>query len=166
MASPIPKLGFLRVPSLMMILLALLYLCSMMEFTVGSDGFASPLYTDSRWIVDRNGNRVKLACVNWPGHLQPVLAEGLHKQPVDAIVNRVKLMGFNCVRFTWPTELAINNTLASTTVRESFQRFGLIRALNGVEMHNPRILDLTLMDAFKVVPKFMILNIVNMVFFD
>ena len=51
-----------------------------------------PLHTDSQWIVNENGNRVKLACVNWPSHLDTVAAEGLSKQPVDAISKRIVSM--------------------------------------------------------------------------
>ncbi|GLT36663.1 hypothetical protein SLA2020_110260 [Shorea laevis] len=61
------------------------------------------LSTKSRWIVDnQTGKRVKLACVNWVAHLEPVVAEGLNKQPVDVISKKIRSLGFNCVRFTWP----------------------------------------------------------------
>jgi hypothetical protein len=66
------------------------------------------LSTASRWIVDESGKRVKLACVNWPSHLEPMLAEGLSKQPVGAIAGDVAAMGFNCVRLTWPIFLVTN----------------------------------------------------------
>lgn len=42
------------------------------------------LSTSSRWIVDPAGHRVKLACVNWPSHLESVVTEGLGRQPVGA----------------------------------------------------------------------------------
>ncbi|KAG2238433.1 hypothetical protein Bca52824_092313 [Brassica carinata] len=74
---------------------------------------AYPLSTSSRWIVDENGQRVKLACVNWPSHFQPVVAEGLSKQPVDAVAKKIVEMGFNCVRLTWPLDLMTNETLAN-----------------------------------------------------
>ncbi|CAF2051067.1 unnamed protein product [Brassica rapa] len=72
---------------------------------------AYPLSTSSRWIVDENGQRVKLACVNWPSHLQPVVVEGLSKQPVDAVAKKIVEMGFNCVRLTWPLDLMTYETL-------------------------------------------------------
>lgn len=119
-------------------------------FCLSSAEFASPLFAESRWIVDTFGRRVKLACVNWPSHMHTVVAEGLHRQPVDSIIFKIKSMGFNCVRFTWPVELATNNTLASMTVQQSFQTLGLKGALIGIEANNPWILQLSLMDAFKV----------------
>ena len=75
-----------------------------------------PLFTNSRWIVDEGGQRVKLACLNWVSHLEAVVAEGLSKQPLDVISNQILSMGFNCVRLTWPLYLATNHSLASLTV--------------------------------------------------
>ncbi|OIW00378.1 hypothetical protein TanjilG_05728 [Lupinus angustifolius] len=112
-----------------------------------------PLHTDSRWIVNEDGKRVKLACVNWVSHLDAVVAEGLSKQPVDVISNRIKIMGFNCVRLTWPIFLATNDSYASLTVRDSFQSLGLIESVAGVQSNNPSIVDLTLIQAFQAVVK-------------
>lgn len=109
-----------------------------------------PLHTDSRWIVDEEGQRVKLRCVNWVSHLEAVVAEGLSKQPIDAISNRIESLGFNCVRLTWPLFLATNESLNSLTVRQSFQRLGLAEAIAGVQANNPFIIDLPLMKAFEV----------------
>ncbi|KAK4786371.1 hypothetical protein SAY86_003060 [Trapa natans] len=108
-----------------------------------------PLFASSRWIVDGEGRRVKLACVNWPSHLQPVLAEGLNMQPVDNIMKLVNDMGFNCVRFTWPLELATKETLASTTVKQMFTWLGLNQSLANITTHNPWVVDLTIADAFE-----------------
>ncbi|KAF2590852.1 hypothetical protein F2Q70_00040029, partial [Brassica cretica] len=113
---------------------------------------AYPLSTSSRWIVDENGQRVKLACVNWPSHLQPVVAEGLSKQPVDAVAKKIVEMGFNCVRLTWPLDLMTNETLANNvTVRQSFQSFGLKDDIVGFKTNNPSMIDISLIEAFKMV---------------
>ncbi|XP_010556350.1 PREDICTED: uncharacterized protein LOC104825676 [Tarenaya hassleriana] len=113
---------------------------------------AYPLSTSSRWIVDETGQRVKLACANWPSHLQPVVAEGLSKKPVEEIAEKIVGMGFNCVRLTWPLDLATNFTLAhNVTVRQSFQSLGLNDDIVGFQTHNPSIIDLPLIDAFKTV---------------
>ncbi|GKV23036.1 hypothetical protein SLEP1_g32821 [Rubroshorea leprosula] len=110
------------------------------------------LSTNSRWIVDsQTGKRVKLACVNWIAHLEPVVAEGLNKQPVDVISKKIRSLGFNCIRFTWPVFLATDDSLASTTVRQSFQKLGLTDALSGIQAKNPSIIDLTLIKAFEAV---------------
>ncbi|KAF3431160.1 hypothetical protein FNV43_RR25890 [Rhamnella rubrinervis] len=110
-----------------------------------------PLSTNSRWIVDERGQRVKLACLNWVSHTNTVLAEGLNKQPVDVISKRIRSMGFNCVRLTWPLDLATNDSLASLTVRKSLQNLGLIESIAGIEANNPSIIDLPLIKAFQAV---------------
>ncbi|KAK8602070.1 hypothetical protein V6N13_058268 [Hibiscus sabdariffa] len=110
-----------------------------------------PLSTNSRWIVNDRGLRVKLACVNWASHMEPVLAEGLSKQPMDTIAKRIVSMGFNCVRFTWPLYLITNDSLASLTVRQSFQRLDLLESIAGIEANNPSIIDVSLIKAFQTV---------------
>ncbi|KAL1216334.1 Glycosyl hydrolase 5 family protein [Cardamine amara subsp. amara] len=111
-----------------------------------------PLSTSSRWIVNENGQRVKLVCANWPSHLEPVVAEGLSKQPVDAVAKEIVEMGFNCVRLTWPLDLMTNETLANNvTVRQSFQSIGLNSDILGFQTNNPSIIDLSLIEAFKMV---------------
>ena len=111
---------------------------------------ALPLYTNSRWIVDEDGARVKLECVNWPSHLEAVVAEGLSKQPVAMISKKIGSMGFNCVRLTWPLFLATNQSLASLTVRQSFQRLGLLESIAGFQANNPSMVDLPLISAYQV----------------
>ncbi|VFQ75990.1 unnamed protein product [Cuscuta campestris] len=113
---------------------------------------AQPLRTNSRWIVDESsGRRVKLGCVNWSSHLEAAVAEGLSKQPVDAISNSVAEMGFNCVRLTWPLFLFTNESLGSMTVRESLRSLGLVEAIAGLQANNPAIVDLPLTNAFQAV---------------
>ncbi|KAI7988897.1 hypothetical protein LOK49_LG13G00526 [Camellia lanceoleosa] len=112
---------------------------------------ALPLSTDSRWIVDETGRRVKLSCVSWPSHLEAVVAEGLSKQPIDSISKKIVSMGFNCVRLTWPLFLATNDSLASTTVRHSFMNLGLIDSIAGFQANNPSIIDLSLINAYQAV---------------
>jgi hypothetical protein len=108
------------------------------------------LSTASRWIVDEGGDRVKLTCVNWPSHLEPMLAEGLNKRPVGAIAADVAAMGFNCVRLTWPTFMVTNASYSSLTVEQSFQRLSLTDSLAGIRANNPDVIDMKLIDAFKV----------------
>ncbi|KAL5718012.1 cellulase [Ranunculus cassubicifolius] len=114
---------------------------------------ALPLYTSSRWIVDEEGKRVKLACVNWPSHLETMVAEGLSKQPVDIISNKISSMGFNCVRFTWPLFLATNDSLSKFSVRQSFQSLGLSESIAGIKVNNPFFLELPVLQAFQAVVK-------------
>ncbi|KAK6160346.1 hypothetical protein DH2020_003727 [Rehmannia glutinosa] len=112
---------------------------------------AQPLSTDSRWIVDESGKRVKLACVNWPSHLDVVVAEGLSKQPADEISEEIRNLGFNCVRLTWPLFLFTNDTLASMSVRQSFKNLGLLESIAGFQTNNPSIIDLSLINAYQAV---------------
>ncbi|WOL02448.1 hypothetical protein Cni_G11167 [Canna indica] len=113
---------------------------------------SSPLSTAGRWIVDAgSGNRVKLACVNWPSHLDLMLAEGLSKRPLDDISKAIRSMGFNCVRLTWPTFLLTDASLANLTVRQSFQRAALQYVTPSLILHNPTLADLKLIEAFQAV---------------
>ena len=93
---------------------------------------------------------MKLACVNWVSHLEPMVAEGLSKQPMDAISKKIVSMGFNCVRLTWPLFLVTNDSLASLTVRQSFQSLGLFESIAGIQANNPSIIDLPLIKAYQV----------------
>lgn len=111
---------------------------------------ALPLSTDSRWIVNESGQRVKLSCVNWVTHLETMLAEGLSKQAMDVISKQILNMGFNCVRLTWPLFLFTNDSLANLTVRKSFQNLGLLESIAGIQANNPSIIDLPLINAYQV----------------
>ncbi|KAE9454163.1 hypothetical protein C3L33_13939, partial [Rhododendron williamsianum] len=132
-------------------LLSLFFLSSFSLALLLSPAAALPLSTDSRWIVDETGRRVKLACVNWASHLEAVVAEGLSKQPVDLISKQIGSMGFNCVRLTWPLFLATNESLANLTVRKSFTRLGLIESVAGFQANNPSLIDLSLINAYQTV---------------
>ena len=118
--------------------------------TTSSSAAALPLSTESRWIVDQSGHRTKLACVNWPSHLEVMVAEGLSKKPAEQISSEIIDLGFNCVRLTWPLFLFTNDTLASLTVRQSFKNLGLFEAIAGLQINNPSIIDLSLINAYKV----------------
>ena len=78
---------------------------------------AYPLSASDRWIVDSNGERFKLRCVNWAGHLEPGIPEGLNKQPVDNIAYWIANNGFNCVRLTYSIDMALS---PDTSVSDSF----------------------------------------------
>ncbi|KAL2018929.1 hypothetical protein VTK56DRAFT_10296 [Thermocarpiscus australiensis] len=69
---------------------------------------ALPLRSSSRWILDANNKRVKLRCVNWAGHLETNIPEGLHRQSMDFIVDWIAQQGFNCVRLTFSTDHALD----------------------------------------------------------
>lgn len=58
------------------------------------------LHTSGRWILNASNQRVKLRCVNWAGHMEVNIPEGLQHQPVATIAQWVASNGFNCVRLT------------------------------------------------------------------
>ncbi|KAF5816024.1 putative cellulase [Helianthus annuus] len=114
-----------------------------------------PLSTSSRWIVDENtGDRVKLACVNWPGHLHVMIPEGLNKRPMKDIVSDIShKMGFNCVRLTWATYMYTR--YSNLTVSESLDRWNLTATKEGVRKNNPEVLEMSIVEAQNAVVKAM-----------
>jgi endoglucanase len=67
---------------------------------------ALPLETTSRWIVDSNGKRFKLASVNWYGaEEKDFVVAGLDFQDVHTIARAIRALGFNAVRLPFSNEL-------------------------------------------------------------
>ncbi|KAJ9148002.1 hypothetical protein P3X46_030101 [Hevea brasiliensis] len=131
-----------------MLLQALLLLLFL--FVLGIPCFSLPLSINGRWIVDaKTGQRVKLACGNWPSHVEIMLAEGLDKQPLQYIIAQLRQHHFNCVRFTWATHMFTR--YANRTVMESLDSFNLTDAKAGIAKNNPFVLKLTLVQAFEAV---------------
>lgn len=89
-----------------------------------------PLSTSSRWILDASGSRVKLRCVNWAGHMETHVPEGLHRQPISKIAQTIEEQGFNCVRLTYSIDWALN---PNETVAHAFANAA---GLAGVPEHN------------------------------
>lgn len=70
---------------------------------------ALPLYTSGRWLLDRQGRRVQLRCVNWYGaHLKTYVVGGLDRQPLSRIAFSIRALGFNCVRLPYSLELQLS----------------------------------------------------------
>src|SRR5580692_3528373 len=64
----------------------------------GPPPLALPLHTASRFIVDANNQRFKLAGVNWYGGESPDLVPlGLDHADVNAIAHLIRQLGFNSV---------------------------------------------------------------------
>merc|ERR1719427_586692 len=67
-------------------------------------------------VVDAAGTRVKLACVNWYGaHMEGHVVNGLDKQPINAIANTIKDLGFNCVRLPFSLEQFYDNPVVESS---------------------------------------------------
>jgi endoglucanase len=116
-----------------------------------------PLKTQSRWILDADDTRVKFRCINWAGHGETNIPEGLHKQSIEYIADFIKDQGFNCVRLTYSIDHALNPTL---TVKDSFTNAADAAGLttdvtddlyNRVVEKNSFISDATLQDVFSTV---------------
>ncbi|GAP89182.1 putative cellulase family protein [Rosellinia necatrix] len=120
-------------------------------------GVDLPLKTSSRWILDAGGNRVKLRCVNWAGHLEVNTPEGLNKQSVDHIADFVAAQGFNCVRLTYSIDHALNpNVLVSQSFTSAASAASVdVNAMNGmyaqVVEKNPFLASGTTRDAYAAV---------------
>ncbi|KAL8211479.1 hypothetical protein R6Q57_005916 [Mikania cordata] len=100
-------------------------------------------------VNDLTGERVKFKCVNWPAHLQPMIAEGLDKRPMSHISRHIATMGFNCVRLTWATHMFTRYN--RKTVVQSLRDLNLTNAITGIRKNNPQVLDLTVVDALSMV---------------
>ncbi|KAL3635631.1 hypothetical protein CASFOL_020178 [Castilleja foliolosa] len=111
-----------------------------------------PLSTSSRWIINQStGKRVKLACVNWVSHSEPMIAEGLEKKPINYIATQIAANGFNCVRFTWATFMFTRPDYKNRKVSQSLDKYNLTAAKSGIAKNNPQILNMKVIDVHKAV---------------
>jgi endoglucanase len=76
-----------------------------------------PLSTQSRYIVDTDGKRFKLAGVNWYGAESAMLVpDGLAMQPMAAIAKQTRDMGFNSVRIPFCNQLVEQNPVVADSL--------------------------------------------------
>ncbi|WCJ26387.1 Cellulase (glycosyl hydrolase family 5) protein [Euphorbia peplus] len=109
-----------------------------------------PLSTKGRWIIDeKTGHRVKLVCVNWPSHVETMLAEGLNEQPLKKLVSFLSELKYNCVRFTYATYMWTR--FSSMKVSQSLDAYNLNAAKEGIAKYNPWLLGKTLVEAYESV---------------
>ncbi|KAG8375041.1 hypothetical protein BUALT_Bualt10G0058400 [Buddleja alternifolia] len=110
------------------------------------------LSTSSRYIVNHaTGKRVKLACVNWASHLEPMIAEGLEKKPLKYIAIQITKSGFNCVRFTWATYMFTRPDYYNLKVSQSLDKYGLESAKAGIARNNPQLLNMNVVEVHNAV---------------
>jgi endoglucanase len=78
----------------------------------GTAQLPGPLHTQGRWVVDRHGQRVKLASVNWSGaETQAFVVGGLDERRLDDLAALVAEGGFNSVRVPWSNQLVEQNPI-------------------------------------------------------
>lgn len=113
----------------------------------------TPFHTSGRWILDSTNSRYKFRCVNWPGHLEVNIPEGLASQTPETIAKWIKRNNFNCVRLTYSIDMALDHKVL---VSESFQRASgaardptaLMKVYNAAVTINPWMANSTRIDAF------------------
>ncbi|XP_023330673.1 uncharacterized protein LOC111703052 isoform X2 [Eurytemora carolleeae] len=72
---------------------------------------------DRMVIQDSNGDRVKLACVNWYGaHMENLVVNGLDVQTMDFISTKIKELGFNCVRLPFALDTFYKSRVISDSL--------------------------------------------------
>lgn len=64
-----------------------------------------PFVTSGRYILDASGTNITYAGVNWPGHADVMIPEGLQYQSVETIVTKIKSTGMNSIRLTYAIEM-------------------------------------------------------------
>ncbi|KAL2824264.1 glycoside hydrolase superfamily [Aspergillus cavernicola] len=109
----------------------------------------TPFSVDGRWILDSNNSPVTFVGVNWPGAGEAMIPEGLQYASIESTVSKIKSLGMNVIRLTFPIELVddIFDNSGDTTVRDSF--INALGADNGTTVfeqivsNNPSITNTT-----------------------
>mmetsp|Transcript_108516 Transcript_108516/g.338239 ORF Transcript_108516/g.338239 Transcript_108516/m.338239 type:complete len:661 (+) Transcript_108516:17-1999(+) len=105
---------------------------------------ALPLRTHGRHVVDRQGRRVQLACVNWYGAQQgQMVMNGLDAQPLPAIARTIVRLGFNCVRLPFSLELALRNRTRVPRANVTLRANPELQPLSPLELFDATVAGLT-----------------------
>lgn len=75
----------------------------------------APFTTSGRDIINNKRDVVTYAGINWSGHGEAMVPEGLQYQSIETIVSRVKSLGMNVIRLTYAIEVRNYNQHAWTT---------------------------------------------------
>ncbi|XP_061340173.1 glycosyl hydrolase 5 family protein-like [Gastrolobium bilobum] len=109
---------------------------------------AYPLSTQGRWIIDDStGERAKMVCGNWAGHLRPMIPEGLDKRPLKELVGELVKHKFNCVRLTYAIYMWTRH--GNHIVNDTFSNFDAPEVVDGIAKNNPSVLNMTHIQAFE-----------------
>lgn len=112
---------------------------------------APPIRTSGRHIVDSDGQRVKLASINWYGASDLLfVAGGLDVRHRDEISATIRSMGFNSVRFPYSDQMVIENPIIPVEMiaanLDLLDGYDLKQPHEGLHLHKndvvgPRALD-------------------------
>jgi aryl-phospho-beta-D-glucosidase BglC (GH1 family) len=82
----------------------------------------TPFTVSGRWILDSTDSPVTFAGVNWPGAGEAMIPEGLQYASIQSTLSKIKSIGMNVIRLTFPIELVddIYDKGHDTTVLDSF----------------------------------------------
>lgn len=115
-----------------------------------------PLSSSSRWILDAESNRVKFRCINWAGHMETHVPEGLHRQSIAYLADFIADQGFNCVRLTYSIDWALApDESVADAFRDAATRAYVPEANASIAAmyaqalaHNPFLANATVRDVF------------------
>jgi hypothetical protein len=83
-----------------------------------------PFKTSGRWFLDSTGANFTYVGVNWPGHGEAMVPEGLQYQSIQSIVTKIKSLNMNVIRLTFAIEMVddIKDNGGDVTIQRSFQK--------------------------------------------
>ncbi|EHL01724.1 putative endoglucanase E1 [Glarea lozoyensis 74030] len=108
-----------------------------------------PLVTDGRWIRNTKNEVVTPVGVNWPGHGEAMIPEGLQYASINKVLKDIKSLNLNIIRLTFSIQMIdeIYSKGNDTTVKESFLK--ALGTTNGTAIYkkflqkNPQFDDTT-----------------------
>ncbi|KAH6871784.1 beta-1,6-galactanase [Thelonectria olida] len=118
-----------------------------------------PFHTEGEKILDNSGNSIKYAGVNWPGHGEAMVPEGLQYQSISKVVSDMKSIGINVIRLTYAIEMIDqiyenggDDVSLETAFTEALGSTNGTKVLNQVLANNPSFTaDTTRLEVFDAV---------------
>ncbi|KAH9876922.1 hypothetical protein IAQ61_002283 [Plenodomus lingam] len=105
----------------------------------------APFKTSTQWVHDSTGANFTYVGVNWPGHGEVMIPEGLQYRSIKSIVSMIKELKMNAVRLTFAIEMIddIRDNGGDVTVQQAFIKAlgntNGTRVWNEVTKNNPQI---------------------------
>lgn len=83
-----------------------------------------PFKTSGRWFLDSTGANFTYVGVNWPGHGEVMIPEGLQYQSIQSIVSKIKSINMNVIRLTFAIEMVddIKDNGGDVPIQKAFQK--------------------------------------------